>query len=83
MLGIHIFESKDLPAALTELDKRTREWELRAAKGLCSWVCADCCITFPEGMPDECPHGHDKCTSIIKRDKDEANAAGTEGSDLS
>lgn len=56
------------------LNKATREWEMRAARGECGWVCADCCCTFPKGMPDACEHGHQYCTDIIQRDKREAAA---------
>lgn len=54
------------------MDEVTREWEAKAARGECSWVCSDCCVTFTAGMPDECPHGDKRCTDIIKRDKEEA-----------
>lgn len=33
------------------------------------WVCADCGITFCEGMPDECIYGDPRCTAILERDK--------------
>lgn len=59
----------ELKHFMSALDKATNEWTARAAKGECGWVCADCCVTFPEGMPDECTHGLEWCTRIIRRDK--------------
>lgn len=61
--------NKDLD--LSELNKITTEWNMKAAKGECSWICADCSCSFPEGMPDQCLHGHEKCTQLIIRDKQE------------
>jgi hypothetical protein len=55
------------------MDKLTKDWTMRAAKGECAWVCADCCASFPEGMPDECLYDNERCNRILKRDKDEAN----------
>lgn len=57
------------PVDFAALDKATAEWEARAARGECAWVCADCCMTFPSGMPDACEHGHQSCTDIIKHTK--------------
>jgi hypothetical protein len=57
---------------LVEMNKTTREWEMKAARGECGWICADCSCSFPLGMPDECQHGQQYCTDIIERDK--ANA---------
>lgn len=56
-------------AAIEVMNKATNEWTRRAARGECSWVCPDCCSTFPNGMPDACEHGHQECTDIIQRDK--------------
>ena len=64
----------DLPAFMEDLGDATQEWELRAAKGECGWICADCCVTFPAGMPAACEHGHVGCTQIIQRNKFEAEA---------
>lgn len=61
-------------AAMDALNKATMEWELRAARGECQWICADCCCSFSEGMPDACAHGHQSCTELIQRDKREAAA---------
>jgi hypothetical protein len=69
--GIFIAKG-DLEAAISAMDKATLEWEMRAARGECSWVCADCCMTFSAGMPDACEHGIQGCTDIIQRDKKKA-----------
>lgn len=61
-------------SAFAALNEQTRQWELQAARGECSWICADCCMTFPEGMPDACAHGHQGCTDLIQRDKKESRA---------
>jgi len=58
--------------SLEALNKETREWTAKAARGECEWICSDCCCSFSYGMPDECMHGHQGCTDIIKRDKAEA-----------
>ena len=72
-----IYES-EMPKYLEQLDKATRDWTMQAARGECSWVCADCCYTFPSGMPDACVHDCAACTDIIRRDKREAMLEGTE-----
>jgi hypothetical protein len=72
--GINIFIGEPSTAQIDALDRETREWEMRAARGECSWVCADCCCSFSQGMPDACVHGHQGCTDIILRDKREALA---------
>jgi hypothetical protein len=60
---------------LAPLNQSTRDWEMRAARGECAWICSSCCVTFPEGMPDRCPHSDDNgCTDLIKRDRAEAQA---------
>ncbi|MFV3289161.1 hypothetical protein ACNFBR_10510 [Pseudomonas sp. NY11955] len=69
-----------LPEYITALDQATRDWTDRAARGECPWVCADCCYTFNEGMPDQCCHGLQACTDIIKRDKLRAMREGNEPS---
>lgn len=58
--------------AISSADKMMQDWTDKAARGECGWICADCCCSFPEGMPDACLHGHQKCTDIIKRDKERA-----------
>ena len=58
--------------AISSADKMMQDWTDKAARGECGWICADCCCSFPEGMPDSCLHGHQKCTDIIKRDKERA-----------
>ena len=56
-------------AFFEQMSEKTRAWTARAARGECGWICADCCCTFPDGMPDQCEHWHQGCTDIIKRDK--------------
>lgn len=74
--GIFIaLADESLDATIATMDKITQEWTMRAARGECPWVCSDCCMTFPSGMPDECAHGHQGCTDIIKRDKADAQRA--------
>lgn len=58
-----------LPGTIEVMDKAMNDWTDKAARWECAWVCSDCCCSFPEGMPDECAHGHQKCTDIIQRDK--------------
>ena len=73
MTGIFISTSgATVGETIEAMNTITREWTDQAARGECGWICSDCCISFPEGMPDECPHGHQKCTDIIKRDKADA-----------
>lgn len=57
--------------SIDDLNKTTREWEVRASKGECAWICSDCCVTFPDGMPKKCEHGHEGCTKIIESFRDE------------
>lgn len=75
---ITLLDAKDLPEHISEMDKATREWTERAARGECGWVCADCCYTFNEGMPDKCEHGNQWCTDIIIHDKQRAMKEGNE-----
>lgn len=75
MSGIFVASTSsgaDLDATISAMDKITQEWTLRAARGECGWICSDCCATFSDGMPDDCAHGHQGCTDIIRRDKAEA-----------
>lgn len=72
--------AQKLDEHISAMDKATREWTLQAARGECGWVCSDCCYSWPEGMPDKCPHGLVACTSIIKRDKMRAMSEGNEPS---
>jgi len=51
------------------MNEITREWTMKAARNECGWICADCSVSFPDGMPDKCPHNHQGCTEIIRRDK--------------
>lgn len=66
---IFVTKTDDIDKTIDELNKTTTEWTMQAARGECSWICADCSCSFPDGMPDECAHGHQRCTDIIKRDK--------------
>lgn len=61
-------------SALDAATEMMRDWADRAARGECGWICPDCCCSFPEGMPDKCEHGHQGCTDIIQRDKQNAKA---------
>jgi len=74
MVGIFITTAtgKALDEHVSAMDKATQQWTLRAARGECAWVCAGCCFTFPDGMPDACEYGHQSCTDIIARDKADA-----------
>lgn len=51
---------------LKAMDDATNQWERDAAKGLCVWICASCCTSFPNGMPTSCPHGAAGCTEIME-----------------
>lgn len=68
----------ELPKYISAMDKATREWTAKAARGECGWICSDCCMSDPKGMPDECFHVNPRCTEIIQRDKREAMAIGNE-----
>ena len=70
--------AKDLPKHVESMNQATREWTSQAARGECGWICSDCCCSDPNGMPDECFHGHDACTAIIQRDKALAMREGNE-----
>jgi len=76
-----VFVSMGMPnqATMEAMNRATREWEMRAARGECSWICSDCCMTFSGGMPDTCAHGHQTCTDIIQRDKQQAQQRHGEG----
>lgn len=60
---------ESLPETIEAMDKAMNDWTDKAARGECAWVCSDCCCSFPDGMPDECSHGDQRCTDIIRRDK--------------
>jgi hypothetical protein len=68
-LKVTVMHADDLPEYISEMDKTTREWTMRAARGECGWICSDCCSSDDKGMPDACFHGSQWCTDIIKRDK--------------
>lgn len=59
----------NLGEMIEEMNVATRAWELRAARGECGWICGDCCSSFPEGMPEACPHEDKRCTEILQRNK--------------
>ncbi len=73
-----VYETMSEQEALSILDKHMRDYTMRAARGEHGWICSDCCMSYPEGMPDECFHGHQGCTDIIKRDKLAAMREGNE-----
>ena len=74
MTGIFIADvnGPDFSKTLEAMNKVTNEWTMQAARGECAWICSDCCISFPDGMPDACVHGSQWCTDIIARDKVDA-----------
>lgn len=63
-----------LAHVLEAMNKATLEWTHRAARGECEWVCADCGMSFPEGMPNQCGDNLKACNKLIERDKLEATA---------
>ena len=65
---------KAIEDQISLMDKRTIEWTMRAARGECAWICSDCCMKFPDGMPGACEYGHQGCTDIITRDKADARS---------
>ena len=72
-----------LPETIDAMDKAMNEWTDKAARGECAWVCSDCCCSFPDGMPDECSHGDQRCTDIIRRDKAMARGEVTPNAEVS
>ena len=60
---------EELGNVLDKMNKSMMGWTTRAARGECGWICSDCGCSFQSGMPDECAHGYQRCTEIIKRDK--------------
>lgn len=71
--GIFVTQKVD-DAFLDSLNKATREWEAKAAKCECGWICASCCVSFPNGMPNACEHGDEGCTKIIMKWKEHVKA---------
>lgn len=63
---------EELKDVFASMDAATHAWEMKAARGECGWICADCCASFNEGMPDACAWDHQYCTDIIARDKKRA-----------
>ncbi|HAL67338.1 MAG TPA: hypothetical protein DCP84_06640 [Pseudomonas sp.] len=72
--------ASEFPAYLDGMNRQMRDWTAQAARGECGWICADCCLSDPKGMPDACFYGNAKCTEIIQRDKLHAMCEGTEPS---
>lgn len=71
-------KAADLPAHISGMDRATRDWTSKAARGECAWICSDCSYTFNDGMPNKCEHGLQQCTDIINRDKMRAVEEGNE-----
>ena len=78
VVRVTVIDEKELPAYVCLMDKEMRDWTRSAARGEVGWVCSDCCMSELSGMPDECFHGHQRCTEIIQRDKRHAMQAGNE-----
>ncbi|GMG89624.1 hypothetical protein Cmtc_18950 [Cupriavidus sp. TKC] len=70
--GIAVVVGEPSTEVMEYMDALFVNYTMRAARGECGWICADCCCSFSDGMPDECAHGHQRCTDIIKRDKSDA-----------
>lgn len=69
-IKIHeVSKDNSLESILENMSNSTREWELRAARGECGWICSSCCVSDVNGMPDVCFHGQEWCTKIIARNK--------------
>ena len=77
---ISVFPATELGAHIEGMNKATRDWTEQAARGECAWICSDCCLSFSEGMPDQCGVDDPRCTEIIARDKREAMKIGNEPS---
>lgn len=78
MITVTEVPEKKLDQHIEKMNEGMRQWTDQAARGECGWICSDCCCSDPKGMPDECFHGHAKCTEIIQRDKHRAMRTGTE-----
>lgn len=61
-----------LDEAIKSADAVTKAAFAKAARGECAWICPDCCVVFPDGMPDACAHGLPDCTACLMRDKEAA-----------
>lgn len=77
-LTITVIEAENLDLHIEDMNKATRDWTAQAARGECGWICSDCCMSDPKGMPDECFHKNQRCTEIIQRDKLHAMKSGNE-----
>lgn len=80
MIKITMVDANKLDNHIEGMNKSMQEWTAKAARGECGWICSDCCMSDPKGMPDECFHINPRCTEIIQRDKHEALALGNEPS---
>lgn len=69
MSGVFIVKGPISEETLKGINEATNAWFAKAARGECGWICPDCCQSFPDGMQDECIHGHQGCTDCNKRDK--------------
>lgn len=78
VVAITAMPESELPAFIAQMDKDTRDWTMRAARGECGWICSDCCMSDQNGMPDRCFCGDERCTAIIQRDKQLAMREGNE-----
>lgn len=69
------------PNLLEQLDEATNAWFMAAARGECGWICPDCCMSDPKGMPTVCLCNPDmeSCNKILARDHAEARKHKPEG----
>lgn len=80
MIKITEMAAQEFPDHLERMNQGMRQWTDRAARGECGWICADCLLSEPKGMPDECFCKNQRCTEIIQRDKRNAMQQGNEPS---
>jgi len=77
-LKIEVIPASQLECHIDGMNKATREWTDKAARGECGWICSDCCMSDPKGMPDERFCDDPRCTEIIQRNKLHAMKSGNE-----
>ncbi|MDQ7981940.1 hypothetical protein QYH69_32470 [Paraburkholderia sp. SARCC-3016] len=77
--GVVVVSGSVDESTIAQMDAVTDDWTARAARGECGWICADCGQSFPDGMPDKCMHGNQRCTDIITRDKRAASPQSAKG----
>lgn len=80
IVTVTVLPAHKLDEHIDQMNRATRAWTDSAARGECGWICADCCCSDPKGMPDQCFHGDERCTQIIRRDKLFAMREGNEPS---